>query len=163
MATLPIRGPVLAPVGALLALLVVSPPSHASCDPSTEPDKSDIGYARAMVEANCDCSEATIHGDYVRCAGEQANATLVNKSCMRAVRKCALHSTCGTRGLVTCCVTTTKGVTCKIRRDAAYCAANGGTVGSCTSRCDACAAPASGPSCAPRTTSTTTTTIMRGQ
>src|SRR3989442_15798557 len=152
---------------ALLAVLACAASSHATCDPTTDPDKSDIANARAAVAANCDCAGATSHGAYVSCAAQQANAVLVNKSCARAVKKCASHSTCGKAGgAVTCCLTTTKGTKCKIKRDAAHCAAKQGTVGSCTSCCDACPTPGSGLSClAPTTTtttlaSTTTTTTM---
>jgi len=149
---------------ALLALLVSAVPSYAKCDPTTDPDKSDIANARAAVAANCDCAGATSHGAYVSCAAQQANTVLTNKSCAGAIKKCASHSTCGKPDAVTCCLTTTKGTKCKIKKDAAHCTAKQGTVGSCTSCCDACPAPGSGPSCpAPTTTtigsgSTTTTT-----
>src|SRR6266852_4539333 len=98
------------------------------------------------------------HADYVKCAVQQANKVLVNPSCKGAVKKCAAHSTCGKPTAVTCCLTTTKGTTCKIKKDAAHCTAKQGTVGTCTSCCDACPAPGSGPSCPAPTTTTTTTT-----
>ena len=126
----------------------------AKCDPTTDPDRTDIANARAAVAANCDCDHATSHGAYVSCAAQQANATLVNPSCAGAVRKCAARSTCGKPGSVTCCVTKTTGTKCKVKRDAARCRApNGSTacVGSYTSCCDACTSTG----CA--TTSTTTT------
>src|SRR5206468_1331325 len=44
----------------------------ASCDPSTEPDRSDVATARAAIAAACDCATAASHGDYVRCAAAQA-------------------------------------------------------------------------------------------
>jgi len=146
----------LASPAALLAVLVSVGPGYAKCDPSTDPDKSDIANARAAVAANCDCVGALTHGAYVKCAVQQANTVLINPSCKGAVKKCAAHSTCGKPTAVTCCLTTTKGTKCKIKKDAAHCAAKQGTAGSCTSCCDACPAPGSGPSCPAPTTTTTT-------
>ncbi len=147
----------LTPFAALLAVLMCAASGHATCDPTTDPDKTDIANARAAVAANCDCAGALTHGAYVSCAAQQANTVLVNKSCAGSVKKCASHSTCGKPGAVTCCLTTTKGTKCKIKKDAAHCTAKQGTVGSCTSCCDACPAPGSGPSC-PTTSMTTSTT-----
>src|SRR3989475_9949714 len=109
------------------ALLISTGPGQAACDPSTDPDKSDIANARAAVAANCDCAGAASHGAYVSCAAQQANATLVNKSCAGAVKKCAAKSTCGRPGAVTCCVTKTGGTRCRIKRDAAHCTASNGS------------------------------------
>src|SRR5713101_5316838 len=147
----------------LLAVLMNTALSYAKCDPSTDPDKSDIANARAAVAANCDCAGALTHGAYVSCATQQANTTLMNKSCAGFIKKCASHSTCGKSGAVTCCLTTTKGTKCKIKKDAAHCTAKQGTVGSCTSCCDACPAPGSGPSCPTTTTSTTLPACTVGQ
>ncbi len=149
----------LALLAALLVVLMSAVPSYAKCDPTTDPDKSDIANARAAVAANCDCAGATSHGDYVKCAVQQANKVLVNPSCKGAVKKCAAHSTCGKPTAVTCCLTTTKGTKCKVKKDVAHCTAKQGTVGSCTSCCDACPAPGSGLSC-PTATTTTTTTLV---
>src|SRR5947207_12615042 len=94
-------------LAALAASFISTAPGHATCDPSTDPDKSDIANARAAVAANCDCAGATSHGDYVSCAVQQANTVLINKDCARAVKKCASHSICGKpAGAVTCCITT---------------------------------------------------------
>src|SRR5205809_956380 len=99
----------LAALAALLTVPLTALPGHATCDPSTDPDRSDIVNARAAVAANCDCAGALSHGAYVSCAAQQANTILSNKSCAGAVRKCASHSTCGRHlGAVTCCLTTTK-------------------------------------------------------
>src|SRR5438132_4766054 len=98
---------------ALLAVLACAASSHATCDPTTDPDKTDIATARAAVAANCNCAGATSHGAYVSCAVQQANLTLVNKSCAGAVKRCAAHSTCGKpAGAVTCCVTRANGTKC---------------------------------------------------
>jgi hypothetical protein len=148
-------------VASILAWLCLfcatAPPVLAACDSSTEPDQSDVASARAAVAANCDCAGAASHGVYLRCAAQQANATLVNKSCAGAVKKCAAKSTCGRPGAVTCCVTKTGRTKCRIRRDAAHCTASNGStacVGTNTSCCDACTS-----SCATTTGSTTTTLV----
>jgi hypothetical protein len=132
---------------AFLAVLLSAVSVHAKCDPTTDPDKTDIANARAAVAANCDCAGATSHGAYVSCAAQQANTVLTNKSCAGFVKKCASHSTCGKPNAVTCCLSTTKGTKCKVKKDAAHCTAKQGTVGTGTSCCDAC----------PSTTTTTTT------
>jgi hypothetical protein len=149
---------------ALSTVLLVPALGYARCDPTTDPDKSDMANARAAVAANCNCQTAVSHGAYVSCAAQQVNAVLVNRSCAGKVKKCAAHSTCGKPTAVTCCVTTPAGTKCKIKRDAAHCT---GTVGSCTSCCDACPTPGDGPSCVAATTTTTaasatTTTTLPG-
>jgi hypothetical protein len=141
-----------------LSLLVAIPaPAFARCDPTTEPDKSDVANARAAVAANCDCADATSRGEYVRCATQQAEAALLNRGCRGRVKKCASKSTCGKPGSVTCCRTNNGESKCRTMRSAASCEAKGGTVGTCTSCCDACPAPGTGPTC-PGTTTTTPTT-----
>src|SRR5438067_396659 len=131
-------------LAALVALLISSGPGQAACDPSTDPDKSDIANARAAVAANCDCAGAASHGEYVTCAVEQADATLQNPSCRGAVMRCAARSTCGRPGAFTCCRTRASGQTrCSIKPDPGHCTApRGGTasVGSdrTPSCCDAC-------------------------
>ena len=149
-------------VVAAFALVLVNPaPGRAACDPTTDPDKADIANARAAVAAKCDCAAATSHGAYVSCAAQQADTVLVNKSCAGFVKRCAAHSVCGKRaGAVTCCLTSTNGPTCKVKLDAAHCTAKQGTVGSCTSCCDACPTPGNGPSCPPTTTTTTIVIIL---
>src|SRR5213593_4149700 len=99
------RGFHFAAVATVLATIVSAGSGLAACDPTTEPDQSDIANARAAVDANCTCDDAVRHGDYVSCAVDQANTTLVNKSCARFVKRCAAHSTCGKPGFVTCCRT----------------------------------------------------------
>src|SRR6266436_4419571 len=114
----------LALLTALLALLVRAVPSYAKCDPTTDPDKTDIANARAAVAANCLCGTATSHGAYVSCAAEQANSVLAYKSCAGFVKKCASRSTCGKPGFVTCCRTNSKGVTrCSVKSGPAKCVA----------------------------------------
>ena len=148
----------LAALAAFLFVPTGAHPSYATCDPTTDPDKTDIASARAAVAGNCNCTGELRHGAYVSCAAQQANAVLKNKSCAGFVKKCASHSTCGKPNAVTCCLTSTKGTSCKVKPDAAHCTAKQGTVGSCTSCCDACPAPGGGPSCpAPSTTTSTTT------
>ena len=142
----------------VLGLLVKAVSAGAACDPSSEPDKTDVANARLAVATNCDCAGAATHGAYVSCAVGQADAVLTNKSCASFVKKCAARSTCGKHGAVTCCLTTANGTKCKIKKDTAHCTLRHGTVGACTSCCDSCAASGNGPSCPLPTTTTTTTT-----
>jgi hypothetical protein len=131
----------------------------ADCDPTTEPDRSDIGNARAAVAANCDCAGST-RRDYLRCATEQIDAVIVNRGCRGRARSCEAKSTCGKPGRVTCCRTKNGVTKCKTARDPESCLRHDGTAGACTSCCDACPAPGDGPSC-PGHTSTTSTTLMK--
>ena len=143
-----------------LSLLVALPaPAFARCDPATLPDKPNFEKAREAVAANCDCAGAASHGDYVRCARQQAEAVLLNRGCVGRIKKCASKSICGKPGWITCCVRTKNGESkCKRTRSAASCEAKGGTAGACTSCCDACPDPGTGPSCSTSTSTTTTTT-----
>ncbi len=122
----------------LLALSARS--SSARCD-ATGADAADVAAARAAVAAKCDCSGPN-HGQYVRCAADQARLTLVNQQCRGAVVKCAAKSTCGKAGFVTCCRTNAGGVTkCSIKASATKCTSpKGGSacVGNFPSCCDAC-------------------------
>jgi hypothetical protein len=144
-------------LSALLVVLFSSGSSRATCDPSTDPDKTDIANARAAVAANCDCGGPS-HGAYVQCAVQQINLTLQNPSCRGNVKRCASHSTCGKPGAVTCGIVRTTGTKCRVLSDTASCTAKHGTVGFCTSCCDALPMPGSGPSCPASTTTTPTTT-----
>src|SRR5262245_18620369 len=147
-----------------LSLLVALPaPAFARCDPTTEPDKSDVANARAAVEDNCSCTGVASRAEYVRCATQQAEAVLVNRGCRGRVKKCASKSTCGKPGSVTCCRTKNGESKCKTMRSAASCEAKGGTVRTCTSCCDACPEPGNGPSCSITTTTTTTTPPPTGE
>jgi hypothetical protein len=131
----------------LTAVLFVASPSHAACDPTADPDASDLAAARAAVEANCPCFAPGSRADYVRCAKEQAAITLANRDCLSAVKRCSSRSTCGRPGAVNCCVAKDSDTKCRIVRDAARCEAKGGTTSDCASTCDALPEPGSGPSC----------------
>jgi hypothetical protein len=127
---------------AFLPLLVGARLGLATCDPSVEPDRSDVANARAAVATVCDCGGAAAHRDYVRCAADKAAATLVNKGCTGVVERCASKSTCGKPGYIACCRTPRSGKTsCALKRTATRCVAlNGGNacVGAVSSCCDAC-------------------------
>ena len=41
-----------------LAVLTSAVPAHAHCDPTTDPDKTDIANVRAAVAGSCDCAGA---------------------------------------------------------------------------------------------------------
>ena len=98
---------------------------------------------RARIDEQCDCGVPT-HRAYVRCVVRAAKTAAVSKTLARTIRKCAVKSTCGRSGFVTCCRTNKKGVTtCSIKRDAAQCKApkhGSARVGTHASCCDACAA-----------------------
>ena len=141
---------------AFLAILTTVQRGWAGCDPSADPDRSEVANARAAVAAACDCN-----GDrrtYLRCASQTAEATLVNESCTRVVRRCASHSICGRPGSVTCCRTSQSGrVSCSVKRDATRCrppAGGSACVGAAASCCDACGSG----TCTPTTTTSTTAT-----
>ncbi len=140
----------------MFGLTAIAGQAGAGCDPATPADAADIAAARAAVAASCPCDDATSHGEYVRCAAEQASAALQNPSCLRVVKRCAARSTCGRPGAVTCCRTSASGtVSCAVKHEAAKCRARqGGTacVGGLASCCDAC-----GPGGCVTTTTTTTT------
>jgi hypothetical protein len=163
----------LAALGASM-LLARAPVTFANCA-KDDPTGAKVLAARQQAISTCPCATATNHGAYVKCVvgvakmlSSGTNPSLP-KSCKGAVKKCEAHSTCGKAGTVTCCLTTTKGTTCKIMKDAAHCTKKKGTVGTCTSCCDACPAPGSGPSCStitpttqPTTTTTPTGTVVKG-
>jgi len=115
--------------------------SDAKCDP-TGADAADFAAARKAVADNCDCTGAANHGTFVSCAADQANKTLMNKSCRGQVVKCAARSTCGKPGFVTCCRTKASGATkCSTKSSGERCKApKGGTacVSTFASCCDAC-------------------------
>ena len=140
-----------------LAMALSAASVWADCDPTAEPDRSDIAAARRAVAANCDCEAMATHVAYVRCAVDQIDGVLVNRDCRRHVKPCVSRSTCGRPGAVTCCREKAGKTRCKIARNATACESKGGTPGACSSCCDACPAPGAGESC-PATTTTSVTT-----
>jgi hypothetical protein len=130
-------------VGAVAVSLIIFSVQHsaAKCD-ATGADAGDVATARAAVAENCDCAGAVNHGQYVKCATEQAKTTLANQSCKGAVVKCAARSTCGKPGFVTCCRTSANGVTkCSTKSSGDRCnPSKGGSacVSTFASCCDAC-------------------------
>jgi len=129
---------------------------HAGCG-SDPGDNQKVIDARNAAEAQCGpCAASTNHGAYVSCVAGVAKTRATNgdlpKNCTGKVKKCAAKSACGKPGFVTCCVTTSHGPKCKLKKDAASCTAKGGTVNSNPSCCsntqpittDACNASPSG-------------------
>jgi hypothetical protein len=109
-------------------------------------DGNAVENARAQVEANCSCAEATSHGEYVSCAaGVTRDAEGLAKNCRGSVKRCAARSTCGKPGFVVCCFSRHNKTKCKVTR-AALCEASG-VPSACTSVCDA-GGDETGPSCA---------------
>ena len=127
---------------------------YAGCGDNPGDDAAVLA-ARQQVEADCDCAGSTNHGEFVSCAAAVANARasadppLLPKNCKGAVKRCAAKSTCGKPGFVTCCITNAHGTKCKTNKDAQRCLDKQGVVGSCSSCCDACPQPGTGPSCSP--------------
>ena len=164
MVTSPARSILLA-----AALLLLGPPiAHSRCDPTADPDKSDIATARAAVAAHCDCT-TLIHRAFVSCGAQQASLVLMNKSCASAVKHCASKSICGKPGSVTCCRTNAQGRTsCTIKSTATKCTAPKGgraCTGNFASCCDACTqggcATTTTTTSSTSSTTTTTTTLPR--
>ncbi len=139
---------------ALSLLLGATGVGYAKCGDNPG-DAAAVAAARQAVEDECNCAGAPNHGQYVKCAAGVANArakadpSLLPTSCKGQVKKCAAKSTCGKPGFVTCCVTKNSATKCKLKKSETACTDKGGLVGACTSCCDACPAPGSGPSCSP--------------
>jgi hypothetical protein len=150
------RSRLVAALGCLVVILSAAR-ALARCEPTADPDRSDVAAARAAVAANCTCEAVATHRAYVQCALDQVDAVLVNRDCRQHVRKCVSKSTCGRPGAVTCCREKAGRTKCKIARNANACEGKKGTPGSCSSCCDACPPPGSGASC-PATTTTSATT-----
>jgi hypothetical protein len=89
-------------------------------------DEAAVAAALAQQTEVC-CARATNHGQYLSCVGVGLPHILLPAYCTGAVMKCAGHSTCGKPGFVTCCLTTSKGPKCKLKKDAATCTKKGGT------------------------------------
>ena len=120
-------------IGGLMAgalLLSVATAARAGCG-SNPGDEQAVIDARTAAAGTCNCATATNHGDYVKCvkgvAKQRADDLLLPQNCTGKVKRCAAKSNCGKPGFVTCCVTTSKGPKCKLKRDAASCEAKGGT------------------------------------
>jgi hypothetical protein len=112
------------------------------CNSAAEIDS--FHAARAAIDAECDCAGAATPGTYRRCASTVMNQRvkdgLLSPQCKRLVKQCVSKSTCGRPGFVTCCRLRNFFSECTVR-DAAKCAALGGTAATCPSCCDACPAP----------------------
>jgi len=138
-----------------VCLLAWSTGAAATCDPSSDPDRTDIANARAAVESACHCQSASSHAEYVRCSATTLASALANPDCARVAQACARRSTCGRPGVVTCCRTNARGDTrCSIKRDAAACRPPRGGI-ACVGGTPSCYDACSTTEC-----STTTTTLF---
>jgi hypothetical protein len=154
-----------------------APAANRNCDPD------EVAAVRAEAEAQCNCEAAANHGEYVDCVAAVARDALRNgtltRGCKGAVVRCAAQSTCGRPGFVTCCLPPrgddflrrgrngrlNGGVRCRPKKSAEACEAQGGTVSSCPSCCDACGngtCPVPGSTTTTSQQSTTTTTSPGG-
>jgi hypothetical protein len=108
-------------------------------------DDPDLVDLRADILAACQCSTASSHGAFVRCARAQL-ALLAGEStfpgCRKSALKCLARSVCGKPGAVTCCRTDVRGAQkCVVKSDAGHCTAPKGgsaTLGVSENCCDAC-------------------------
>lgn len=70
-------------------------------------DAAALAAAQQIVDAACDCDNASRHGQYVSCAARALNAALKNgdvpKACKHLIRRGVARSTCGKTGFVACC------------------------------------------------------------
>jgi hypothetical protein len=116
---------------------------HAACG-----DPTAVATIRGQIAEQCSCSEAATHAAYVSCAQTIVRNAVADKTlpqgCSANVLRCVRTSTCGRPGAVTCCTTTSRGVTrCSVKSRASLCIApsNGrACVGVLSSCCDACTA-----------------------
>lgn len=136
--------------------------AYAGCGAQPGDDAAVLA-ARQAARTACPCAAAANHGAYVSCVAGVANdrsslpssdPNFLPRNCKGAVKKCAARSVCGKPDAVTCCITKGTVTKCKTKKDAMHCSDAGGTpTGTsstgCSSCCDACPAPGSGPSCSP--------------
>ena len=144
-------------IAAVLVLLAARPVLPACGD--RPGDAGAVAATRAAAEARCDCAAATDHEQYALCVAGVANEAVwkgqLRLRCRSAVVRCAVRSTCGRPGSVTCCRTTASGAdTCRVKAGAVACTAPPGgsaCIGDQPSCCGACG----GGGCTPVTTTTT--------
>jgi hypothetical protein len=128
-------------------------------------DASQLATVRAEIDAACDCTGATNHGQYVSCVARVAGAARqdgrLRAECLGELDRmisCAGKSTCGKERAVVCCRTFRSGRTsCSVRMNPASCRApTGGSacVSDRSSCCEAC-----GPEGCPPVATTTTTVL----
>ena len=108
-------------------------------------DDPDLAALRTDILATCECSTASSHGAFVRCARGQLDLSASDRilpGCPKIALKCLARSVCGKPAAVTCCRTNARGVqTCSIKSDAGHCTApKGGSavLGTREDCCDAC-------------------------
>jgi len=152
---------------ALLVLPQVASAARPTPCPDLLPGGACPADVGAAVATCCDCGAFPNHGQYVRCVAHATNALrkagCLDQSARTSLKRCAARSTCGKPGFVTCCrsvagvclegtcVGTDPAVTCttneecpiksrcSIKHDADSCLAVGGTPGTASSCCNACA------------------------
>jgi hypothetical protein len=131
-------------ISLLTGVVWVGPTYAGSCFELSD-SCSAVSAVRAQVNSQCSC-HGLARSDYVRCARDVVNAAVdagtLQRSCRGHILRCARKSTCGyPAGYVTCCQTSTSGVTkCSVKRSAAECNGSAGStcVGAYSSCCDSC-------------------------
>jgi len=122
-----------------------------------DPTGAKLRAAREAVSQQCSCSATPDHTTYFQCAGRVADAEVnaghLPSTCKNAVIVCARKTTCGRYAAVgvACCIDVGNHPACRMASSVAACIRMRGTpnthVPPCTSCCDACPNPGSGPSC----------------
>jgi len=138
------------------SVLACASPGLPACKDTTA-----VQATRAQAEQACRCEQASTHHAYKTCVAGVVDAAVgagtLPASCKIAIARCAAHSTCGRPGAVTCCTIRRGATRCRVRRVSDACTARGGTVGRCSSCCDACGTGGCPGTTGPPTTTTTTT------
>ena len=102
---------------------------HANCA-TDDPNGIKVMAALQAVHGGCVCDPNSPplvnHGQYVKCAAGIAKTrsmldpndpNSLPKTCKGPVKKAAARSHCGKPGFVSCCITTGKGVKCKVTKE----------------------------------------------
>ena len=85
----------------------------ATCSDDRCPDQSAIDSVRSAIAKSCDCTNATSHKKYVRCAKaaikDAVKGGTLPKQCKKAVGRCERATTCGMDDAAVCCTMDGKG------------------------------------------------------
>jgi arylsulfatase A len=133
---------VMRPSPLLVVLVLAARAASAACTSARCPDEAAVEAVRARIALACDCSAATRHPTYVRCARGIVRAAIaageLSLRCKKVVLRCEKHSTCGRAKAIVCC-RRRKGRGARAARIVANAARCGGRVcGAFASTADAC-------------------------
>ena len=98
---------------ALALALVHTRPAAAECASVACPRQPAVDTVRSLVAAACDCTAASNHHQYVRCAKEVIRGAIklgnLPAACRNTVRRCEVRTTCGISNATICCNQTPRG------------------------------------------------------